>query len=82
LQRVQGEAVDLVLSDILMAGMNGIALAREMREQAPRVPVLLMSGYSDALQSAEAEFAVLRKPFDLDVLEAAIRRAVQADGPS
>jgi PAS domain S-box-containing protein len=82
LQRVQSEGVDLVLSDILMAGMNGIALAREIREQAPRVPVLLMSGYSDALQSAEAEFAVLRKPFDLGALEAAIRRAVHAGEPS
>jgi PAS domain S-box-containing protein len=79
LQTVRDGAVDLVLSDIVMAGMNGIALAREMKAQAPQVPVLLMSGYSDALQAAEVEFAVLRKPFDLGALEAAIRRAVQAE---
>jgi PAS domain S-box-containing protein len=77
LQKMQDGAVDLVLSDIVMAGMNGIALARAMREQAPQVPILLMSGYSEALQAGEAEFAVLRKPFDLGTLEAAIQRAVQ-----
>jgi CheY-like chemotaxis protein len=79
LQSLPERAVDLVLSDIVMAGMNGIALAREIRQRSPDTPVLLISGYSDALQAAEAEFAVLRKPFDLDALEQAIRRVVPGD---
>ena len=76
LHKLQDATVDLVLSDIVMAEMNGIALAREIRRRSPPIPVLLVSGYSDALQAAEAEFAVLRKPFDIDALELAIRRVL------
>jgi PAS domain S-box-containing protein len=82
LQKLQCETVDLVFSDIVMAGMSGVALAQEIRERSPQVPVLLMSGYSDALQAAEAEFAVLRKPFELATLEKAVRQALHGARPS
>jgi len=39
--------VDLVLSDIVMEGMNGVELAGLVRERHPRTKVLLMSGYTD-----------------------------------
>jgi PAS domain S-box-containing protein len=61
---------DLVLSDIVMAGsMNGLELARVIREQRPELRVVLATGYSDAAVPAAQEFTVLRKPYamaDLD----------------
>ncbi len=70
----QGVGIDLMLSDIVMpGGMNGIDLAQECRERYPRIPVLLTSGYSEAARQAEDRFIILRKPFELAALEAAVR---------
>lgn len=55
-----------VLSDITMPGsMDGIALARHLRERYPNLPVALMTGYAERLDAAEAlNLRVLPKPFD------------------
>jgi two-component system NtrC family sensor kinase len=75
LQRRDG--INLVFSDIVMpGGMNGIALAQEIGSRYPHVPVLLTSGYSDVVQAAESQMAILRKPFQLPALDKAIREAL------
>src|SRR5262249_10157808 len=74
----QGEEINLVLSDIVMPGaMNGIALAQVIARRSPETPTLLASGYSDMVQAAESRFTVLRKPFQLPVLERAVRDALE-----
>jgi PAS domain S-box-containing protein len=75
LNRLQrGERVNIVLSDIVMPGsMNGIALAREINNRYPHIPVLLASGYSDVVQANESQFVILRKPFQLPALAKAMR---------
>jgi PAS domain S-box-containing protein len=71
----QDETIDAVFSDIVMpGGMNGIVLAQEIETRFPDVPVLLTSGYSDAVQAAENRFAILRKPFQAATLEQALRK--------
>jgi len=55
--------------------MNGIALAQEIANHYPQIPVLLNSGYSDVVQTARVP--ILRKPFQLPLLEKAIREALQ-----
>jgi PAS domain S-box-containing protein len=79
LNRLQrGDKIDLVLSDVVMpGGMNGIALAQEIGNHYPHIPVLLTSGYSDVVQSAQSRFAILRKPFQLPVLEKSVREALE-----
>jgi signal transduction histidine kinase len=72
-----GSDIRLVFSDIVMPGMNGIALAEELRQRYPRLPVLLTTGFSDMMQAAESRFPVLRKPFELPDLETALRHALQ-----
>jgi CheY-like chemotaxis protein len=43
---VQGEQFDVIFTDILMPGpMNGIALAREVREHIPSIKILFTSGF-------------------------------------
>ncbi|WP_019342296.1 response regulator, partial [Stutzerimonas stutzeri] len=72
--------VDVVFSDVMMPGsMNGLELAREIRARQFGVPVLLTSGYAEAIkQSAEAEgVQVLAKPYRLEELAAALKSAVE-----
>ena len=69
----QGIHFDLLFSDIVMPGpMNGLSLAQACRENFPDIPVLLTSGYSDAVQLADGQFDILRKPFEISQLEHAI----------
>jgi CheY-like chemotaxis protein len=76
-QLQRGHKIALVFSDIVMpGGMNGIALAQEIKNRYPQIPVLLTSGYSDVVQTAATQARVLRKPFQLPALEKSIREAL------
>jgi PAS domain S-box-containing protein len=63
----RGEAVDLLLSDVVMpAGMSGIELAHQARQLRPSIRVLLTSGYSAEAflePGQEPEFPFLAKPY-------------------
>jgi CheY-like chemotaxis protein len=73
----QGIEFNLLFSDIVMPGaMDGIGLAQACREQYPDLPVLLTSGFSDAAQAADGRFDILRKPFELSLLERAIEQVI------
>lgn len=79
-----GAAFDVVLSDVVMpGGMDGQALVRELRRRRPGLPVVLISGYSEAL-TAESSFPVLRKPASpaqlLDALARAMGKTATARG--
>ncbi len=69
----EGEPFDLVFSDIVMAGaLDGLGLARALRERHPRLPVLLATGYTSAAEAAQGDFAILRKPYQMSELGRAI----------
>ena len=75
-----GEAVDLVFSDIIMPGeLDGMALARKVKEEYPDIAVLLTSGYAKAVNTLETNFPILRKPYQLATLARAIRDALDAE---
>jgi CheY-like chemotaxis protein len=70
---------DLVLTDAIMPGLSGIALADQLRATCPRVAVVVMSGYSREMfedTGIASELVQLRKPFTtpqlLDALHAAL----------
>ena len=68
-----GGAVDLVLSDIVMAGMNGVALAVYLGEHHPQVRVLLTTGYgADLLDEQQRDYPVIGKPWRGAEIAAAI----------
>ena len=54
---------DLVTLDRSMPEMNGETVAREMRKIAPRVPIILITGFPDAVVRRELFDAVIAKPF-------------------
>ena len=73
---------DVVLSDIRMPGaLDGLALARHVRQAHPGVAVLLMTGYTAELQAArDSGLEVLAKPVAPYQLLAAVAGAVARDG--
>jgi len=70
-------AFDLVFSDVIMPGMNGVELAAIIRERHPHLPVVLTSGYSSVLaEHAHQGFELIQKPYSVEVLSRTLRRAI------
>jgi PAS domain S-box-containing protein len=75
LREIERSEIDLVFSDIIMPGkMDGLALARRLREIRPHLPVLLATGYSDAAANVRGDFPILRKPYEIHQLSQAITK--------
>ncbi len=77
-------SVDVVITDVGMPGMGGLEVARAAKEIAPRVPVIVVTGYAEREDIASARGrevdAVLVKPVDPDSLTAAVADMVAARG--
>lgn len=76
-----GEEFDLVLSDLMMAGMDGIALLERTKERFPDLPVVMVTAVHDisiALQAIRnGAYDYLLKPFEREQLLATVRRALE-----
>ena len=72
--------VDLLISDLVMPGMNGIELARHAKEKEPDMPVIFITGFSavamEALDTVDGVNKVLSKPFHLNSLVEAVNNAL------
>ena len=72
---------DLVFTDVVMPGMNGLELAGQLAELRPHLPVILTTGYSDEISTSGAGGRpVILKPYRLETLAAAIDEVLRADG--
>ncbi len=72
---------DVVFSDVVMPGMNGVELARTVRDRYPDLPVVLTSGYSNVLAQEGADgFELLRKPYSMEELSHTLRTVVSERG--
>ena len=72
------ERFDVVFTDVVMPGMNGVDLARTILERRPDVPVVLSSGYSHVLaEDGRHGFPLLHKPYSVEDLSRILRRAVR-----
>ncbi len=68
---------DIVFSDVVMPGMNGVDLGREIRRRYPQLPVVLTSGYSNALvEDGRDGFELLHKPYSLADLSSILEKVV------
>jgi len=81
LERLAGDIepeLIVILSDINMPGMDGLALLREIRTRRPGLPVMMVTAYGDderrrrAAEMGAADF--LMKPIDFDFLKERLRQ--------
>ena len=81
LQRLGTDKPDVIISDIRMPGLDGLALLEEIKHKTPDVPVIIMTAFPDldrvvsSFQGGAYEY--LPKPFDIDELLSLVKRAMQ-----
>ena len=81
---MRGEAIDLVISDVVMPGMDGPTLMRELRRRQSDLKIIFVSGYAeDAFQRhlpKDEDFQFLPKPFSLKELATMVKTTLEAEG--
>lgn len=80
LEELEKSRPDVLVSDIRMPGIDGLQLMSEIKQVAPKLPIIIMTAYSD-LDSAVSvyeggAFEYLPKPFDVDEAVELVRRAI------
>ena len=80
LAALQTQAPDLIFTDVRMPGDDGLVLLDKLKSAHPKLPVIVMSAYTDIASTAGAfrggAYEFLSKPFDLDDAVALARRAL------
>jgi signal transduction histidine kinase/CheY-like chemotaxis protein len=73
----QGANYDVVFSDVVMPGMNGLELAGELKRRRPDIPIILTTGYSDRIAAAGSQgHPIIAKPYRLETIADAIEEAL------
>ena len=79
LRQLRERPFDVVVLDVNMPGLDGVAVHREIRLRWPRLPVIMLTGHGSVAQaftsSKEGVFAYLTKPCDIERLADAVRDA-------
>ena len=73
-------AFDIVVSDVVMPGMDGPAMVREIRKAHPHIPVLFMSGYAEEALRKDIDVPnmhFLPKPFSVSVITDKVAQVMQ-----
>jgi DNA-binding NtrC family response regulator len=80
LEKVQGQSFDLMITDVRMPRMGGLALLQELKRTSATIPVIMMTGYGrieDAVEAMKAgAFDYLLKPFSLEDLKTVVVKAL------
>ena len=75
---VDTDRFDVVFSDVVMPGMTGLDLAQAIRDRGIGVPVVLTTGYSQALsQDGVAGFELVQKPYSIEELSRVLHQAAR-----
>ena len=78
---VESQAVDIVITDVKMPGMDGFEVLRRVRSVAPETEVIVITGVKEAENAfralREGAFDFFNKPFRVEELNAAIQRTVR-----
>jgi len=81
LRRLEQWQPELVITDIHMPGMDGLALLAAVREKEPDIPVVLLTAYGSLKTAVDAikagAFDYLSKPFAVDDIRLVVRRALE-----
>ena len=79
-QQLQIEQPEVIISDVRMPGIDGLALMERIHEQFPLLPIIIMTAHSDLDSAVNAyqsgAFEYLPKPFDIHEAISLIQRAI------
>ncbi len=77
------ESPDVLITDVRMPGMSGLALLERLRNTKPDLPVIVITAHSDLENAVSAykggAFEYLPKPFDIDEAVALVHKAARAN---
>lgn len=80
LEQSYDNTIDLMVSDVIMPGMNGMELYERLQDKRPKMPVLYISGYTSDVVihdgTLEEEVAFLKKPFTAEQFVESVKRAL------
>jgi len=84
LEAIDDAEPDVLITDVRMPGMSGIALLERLRNSRPELPIIVITAHSD-LENAVAAykggaFEYLPKPFDIDEAVELVQKAARANG--
>jgi CheY-like chemotaxis protein len=74
----QEGAIDVIVTDESLPGLTGTELAKTLREQGSRIPILLVSGYRSGLDTSGIS-EILPKPIEVAALIDAVTRLLAGD---
>jgi two-component system NtrC family response regulator len=81
LEMVRSHDLDLVITDMRMPGMDGMAFLAQLHSQQPELPVIMMTAYATVEKAVEAmkrgAFDYITKPFKNEELKLTIRKAIE-----
>jgi len=84
LQKVMEQSFDIVFTDIVMPGMDGIATFKALRKLKPDLPIVIMTGFAVEDKIAEAmslgAMDYLYKPFDIWEIIAILKKLEKKKG--
>lgn len=80
LEIMKSKHIDLVLTDVMMPGIDGIELLVKIKEIVPDIPVIIMTAHGSVERAVEAmqkgAYTYILKPFDNETLVAHIQKAI------
>jgi DNA-binding NtrC family response regulator len=80
LKCLSNESIDLLISDIKMPDITGIALLKKIKSVNPNLPVIMITAYASTDEAVEAmkqgAFDYVTKPFNIDELKLVVERAL------
>lgn len=81
LRRLERETYDLIISDLMMPGMDGLQFLAELQKRQDQTPLVMVTAHGSVATAVQAmrcgAFDYLEKPFDIDQLEGVVKHALQ-----
>ena len=85
LSLVQEQKFDLIVLDVMMPGIGGLEVMKQVKSTYPEMPVILLTGHGSTKEGMEGmqegAFDYLMKPLDIDELTTKIKEAIAGPGP-
>ena len=78
---LENNPIDVIITDLLMPTMTGLALIREMKKRKSAIPIIIITAYGNTEMVkeiiAEGIFRLIEKPLDFDILVPIVQDAIE-----